>query len=48
MIYNLNEKNLRKARRLLKQLEQDKISAFEKAQRFFIIKESLLRMRQVA
>ena len=47
MKYNINEKDLRRARRLLKQLEKDKISAFEKAQKFFIIQESLLRVRQM-
>lgn len=38
-----NERAIRKARKLLKQLEKDKISSFEKAQRFFIIQESLLK-----
>jgi hypothetical protein len=46
IISKINEKDLRRARRLLKQLEADKISAFEKAQRFFIIQESLLKIRQ--
>ncbi len=42
---NINEQDLIKARNLLKQLENAKESVFEKAQRFFIIQESLLRVR---
>lgn len=41
------EEKIQRARKILKELDKEKNSGFEKAQRLFIIQESLARMKKI-
>ncbi len=47
MMNKIYEKDIKEARKFLRELENSRESQFEKAQRFFKIQESILGIKQI-